>query len=552
MLLAQTLSHLFVRASQGDLPSLPAAVLDKAASCLARIASQTLQTQAFSGSWFNKSVEITAYAVITLQTIANGFFGNFQPDLMNESISKGKRFLSQNSDSWSQGERHWVEKTSYSSSIISAAYCSAAMGASFMPSLQVQTNIKIPVEKGRKMAEFFSRLPLLSTTSRALVELAALEGLLLIPTLSESYHSIIPKISNGDDKYREYSPVIWFTCNRIHGDSIDLSTLKDMITLSMLLFEIDEYFDCYISIRFKDNLDIVRGVVAEAFRTALAKEPHLTEQMSRNGFHVQIPLMHRPPEVLPTDFRGSTSSLHELEQVIVGFMSWILSHPGITKASAPLQAHLREELYAFLMAHITQLEDNAMLEQQMESRRDQTLSYNSGTSYYNWVHTTSANHTSCPLAFFFFWSMISKASEEVFPGIREQYLCHDLCRHLAIMCRQYNDYGSAERDHAERNLNSIHFPEFKTNHVSTNLVINGGAALKRNDDERSKENLLWIAEYERCCMNEALKRLQDTKALDGEIRAKLQVFIDVTDLYGQLYVVRDITNRKEAQAEGCC
>jgi hypothetical protein len=30
------------------------------------------------------------------------------------------------------------------------------------------------------------------------------------------------------------------------------------------------------------------------------------------------------------------------------------------------------------------------------------------------------------------------------------------------MCRMYNDYGSVARDKAERNLNSVNFPEFET------------------------------------------------------------------------------------------
>lgn len=31
---------------------------------------------------------------------------------------------------------------------------------------------------------------------------------------------------------------------------------------------------------------------------------------------------------------------------------------------------------------------------------------------------------------------------------------------LATMCRQYNDYGSIVQDRAEKNLNSVNFPDF--------------------------------------------------------------------------------------------
>ena len=49
---------------------------------------------------------------------------------------------------------------------------------------------------------------------------------------------------------------------------------------------------------------------------------------------------------------------------------------------------------------------------------------------------------------------------DCFVGAIQKYLAQVLVRHLAAMCRMYNDYGSIARDRAEQNDNSVNFPEF--------------------------------------------------------------------------------------------
>lgn len=47
-----------------------------------------------------------------------------------------------------------------------------------------------------------------------------------------------------------------------------------------------------------------------------------------------------------------------------------------------------------------------------------------------------------------------------------------------------------------------------------------------------------MAQYERECLNHAVKRL--TVVIDEKTAKPMRVFVDVTDLYGQIYVLRDI------------
>lgn len=54
---------------------------------------------------------------------------------------------------------------------------------------------------------------------------------------------------------------------------------------------------------------------------------------------------------------------------------------------------------------------------------------------------------------------------------RTAYLAEDVCRHLATLCRLYNDLGSAACDADEGAGNSLKFPEFFFREVA----LNGGS-----------------------------------------------------------------------------
>lgn len=167
----------------------------------------------------------------------------------------------------------------------------------------------------------------------------------------------------------------------------------------------------------------------------------------------------------------------------------------------------------------------------------ENASYKPSTTYHNWARNTGANHTSCPYSFVFYLCLISKPQQDL-TGVRKYYLLEDACRHLATMCRQYNDFGSVARDRQEKNLNSIDFPEFETQ----------GEGDVESVDTRNKADLLYIAEYERRCLDSALSELE--KCLDLDLLSKIKLFVHVTDLYGQIYVARDIGVRKIANGVG--
>lgn len=164
-----------------------------------------------------------------------------------------------------------------------------------------------------------------------------------------------------------------------------------------------------------------------------------------------------------------------------------------------------------------------------------------GKTYFDWVHMTSAAHTSCLYSSSYFSCLISSntSRHENSSTIQQKYLAQDLRRHLAAMCRQYNDFASINRYRLEQNLNSLNFYEF-------NLCGDTNAEVFSTDntyaDETQRKAALYqMAECERACMSTAFKEL--SKTLDNYTKTALQVFVDVTDLYGQIYVARDIASR---------
>lgn len=99
------------------------------------------------------------------------------------------------------------------------------------------------------------------------------------------------------------------------------------------------------------------------------------------------------------------------------------------------------------------------------------------------------------------------------------------------MCRQYNDYGSIQRDRVEKNLNSINFPEFHSKQTS-------GSFDHEVANSELKTTLFEVAEFERGCLLSTMGKL--LPRIPSRVADTLKLFVGVTDLYGQIYVARDI------------
>ena len=111
------------------------------------------------------------------------------------------------------------------------------------------------------------------------------------------------------------------------------------------------------------------------------------------------------------------------------------------------------------------------------------------------------------------------------------------------MTRLYNDYASIARDQAESNLNSINFPEFHSEKEGDATE----AGLPITGEIRARNTLLGLAQYERNCVRTSfqilVETLGETTASAVKLQDALTLFVGVTNLFADMYVAKDLTNR---------
>jgi hypothetical protein len=135
------------------------------------------------------------------------------------------------------------------------------------------------------------------------------------------------------------------------------------------------------------------------------------------------------------------------------------------------------------------------------------------------------------------------------------------------MSRLFNDYASIGRDKVEGNLNSVNFPEL---HAGIQILPSSAETTSNKDRSNSvKASLLSLGEYEReasrITLSALIDEIQTTGTTSGAGRADravgymrdmslataktttvckgLELFASVTELYADMYVARDLTNK---------
>jgi hypothetical protein len=512
-----------------------------------QILVRTLSTQS-EGSW-KTSPEITAYALLTLKRLASLPWNKELETEIHDSISYGTSFLEANESKWNSPEFIWVEKVTYGSAILSETYCLAALQASsvYIWGERVSSLCKIHRKAVDKFSQFFSQLPILSREPNWRLRASTIEGYLFAPALHQTRLDVFLRKDMADDKYLEYIPFTWTMCNNATDFGLSTQGMWDMMVISMLNFQADEYLEAVTeNPHLKEDFEALRAVIHQLF------DGHELEP-TENGDRKRQKLVNgtaQPTKNGGTYHSNGQNGVHQSELLLdvkenlSRFVSYVLNHPKLSQSSEALRGRVRRELSIFLQSHITQGEDNARFHKPASPEKVAVFARD---TYYNWVRTTSADHTSCPYSFEFFCSLIAPSGADCFQGALSRYLGQDLCRHLATMCRQYNDYGSIARDRAEHNLNSVNFLEFHEENENeiNDHVSNGHVHLSKsstmNHEDQTRETLFRIANYERACLDLAVQHLKPE--VTSSTWKALQVFINVTDLYGQIYVVRDINSR---------
>jgi aphidicolan-16beta-ol synthase/syn-copalyl-diphosphate synthase len=379
-----------------------------------------------------------------------------------------------------------------------------------------------------KFVQFFSQLPLFKDEPEWRLRASLIEGYLFLPEIKAAVANIFSRKEGVEDKYLEYIPFTWTTVNNMQSSPLEGGFLRDMMMVSMLIYQSDEYMEGVIGKCFKHNLTPIKRIIRRLCRPPLDLSEAPQEVLAIHNQEAFTPEASSPIE---PDLKEADVALAEVEQTLSRFVSYFLDHPKVKQASVHDQALAYCKLRDFLLAHCTQIEDNTRLSQQQQPWNKATATALAGTggrTYHEWVNTTSAEHTSCPFSFYLVACHAHpRDGSDFFAGAQQKYVAESLCRHLATMCRQYNDFGSVARDRSEGNLNSVNFPEFYE-------------ASTTSEDAKLKADLFEIAEFERECLETSVRKLE-TK-VSKRVMDVVKVFVYVTDLYGQIYVVRDLSN----------
>ncbi|KAM7191493.1 hypothetical protein V8F33_008844 [Rhypophila sp. PSN 637] len=539
MLLSQAFVKLLKTWDRDHLGQLPVDLIsEEIPIALLQTLLQTLHTQSANGFWTfgannTASREITAYAVLTLKSLSS---------------------IPWHSHLWLQVEWHvndhlWVAKVSYALPPVARAYIIAALGAESGPSYSWGDKVKETVR--RNLASFFPRLPTFSQETTWALEGDVMLGHLYQSPLSRATPPERQGSGKVENKYLAYIPFTWIATNRRNNYPLPSSVLWDMMVTSVLIYKLDEFMETVCG---NDEMDDqsrqrLRSTVQELC------DFHVDHEEDRIGHH-------------------SDSSAEADLDCLKRYTSHILNNPAVLQSPSPIRKQLHSALAICLLAHIDSEEDNIQFSHQRKTQRDEMTCSNfthpRDSTYYTWVQTTSANSTQTPSTFIFF-TCLSAAAASVNTstprsGRRRALLRRStpdlsLFRTRPTSGGQYTDLGSAARDKAEGNLNSVDFAEF---HIPSrqphDKIRSTSSTGKRKGEDydgdghppnSSEADLLYLAEYERECMHLAMEKLHVEMCKDHHHRgtwkmSALRVFVDTVILYGEIYLARDISNRRRA------
>jgi hypothetical protein len=553
---------------------------------------RTLQSQGEDGGW-NKSLEETSYSVLTITQCLCLPWNRLATARLEDSLKKGRDYVRRRYPLEVDRCYFWVEKTTFESALLKVAYCSMAIYTERSDQKHWETEIfSISEGHNKKMAHLLSMLPNFTTSHLALVDLVLVEASHLSKFLRRIRQDTVSRdqIPMSKDRYLDFIPVIWAMCNSKGDHTLPAKVVRDMVWLSLLNYQIDEFMETVVEQLGSGQIRMLIGALRKELgcdHDGVGTYPNGDERENDNEEPQQAlkrRRFHNAKSMVPenTSTAGENSPAPSIENVLIvlrRYLTHIRTHEAVLASPPHIQRALANELYAFLLGHIMHNADNIALRQSALGVHGQGFKCAdvARSSQFKWVHTTGADDTSCPFSFQFFACLIShslviKDGEKAkvgsgkycFEGAQAGYVAQALARRLAVMCRMYNDYGSAARDKAEGTLNSLDFAEFHHGYAPEGK--GGGASADENGQEgpesyglhgdshangtkrrvwdmkTAKEELMDIAEFERKSMELAMQRLEEI--VQEDVLRMVRVFVDVTDTFGLLYVCKDIASSR--------
>ncbi|CAJ2508475.1 Uu.00g135010.m01.CDS01 [Anthostomella pinea] len=515
LLLVQGFTKLVDLIEKGELSAFSDEVLrSRITICLYQACYRTLLDQSEDDS-LNKSVEETAYGTLVLCEARRLDIWRDFDEQLSSAVRRAVVFIQ--SPEGRRPQCLWIEKVSYTSPFLAEAYRLAALKASTIPpAFHVGSSLRGDTSIIPRLSKLWRGTPLFSKTPEWEIRASMVEGTLFRPIVRERRLSVFTRKGVEEDKYFDVIPLAWPTCSNRTRTFAPPAFLFEGMMAALLNYQVDEFMEAVAGVNYAGRVPELRQLIDHVIDSDPIGDPPNVEEAKRQ--EVLVPLRK--------------------------FVTRALKHPAVLSASAWDRKNVTCELRIYFQTHVTQNEDNELL------KRHQFSNGVMREHFFRWVRTTSADHTSATYTFNFVSCLLGSWIEngrDCFSSPTEKYYAAAACQHLAAMCRMYNDHGSAVRDRDEGNLNSVDFPEFEAQSGAC-----GGSSNSGDDLAAKKDQLFEIAQYERSCLEEAFRRLEGHSAEASSVEARARkspqmeiwrLFYNVTDLFGQIYVLRDIGSR---------
>lgn len=471
---------------------------------LFQILSRTLQQQRPNGSWgLSGSREETSYAIIALTYVASLPLAAALENQIQIAIQRGRDYLlSDNSVAnmtLTKRDCIWISKISYASEYVCHSYVLAALNSPTPHcslGLRVEQLANVPFQKVDPFTKFYANLSCFKAVDEWLIKAWLIEGYLFLVELERRCLDGFGRKSIELEKYFEYIPFSWTSSNGLAGISMGAQSLLDMMTFTMFIFHVDEFFE--------------RDLTKEDAFSSLKQLPRSIETVfsrvnSRHDILEGIQMLSHDDQLI--------------YRQLAKFAQYILSFPKIQNASKNDQAQLKFELEAYILANAQQLEDHFRLRNQ-ESRK---VHASPPSPFIKWVHNTGTEHFGGFCAFALIVCLLGNG-DDFLPNSEVKYIAQDCSRRISVALRMLNDSGSLSRDRSEVNLNSLFFPEFIG---------------ERKGDSELRAELVDLAKYERRCFTTSLKEL---KRVCGDrfpqVYKAVRVYYYLCEYYTALYAAR--------------
>lgn len=409
MLMAKVLMRLIRLWEQGFVP-VPddSSMRNKVIISLFQALTRTLQSQNTDGSWGSgQRCETTAYSIITLTKLASLSSAPRVKMQSTLAIKNGRDYLSKNYLPFSEPELVWTGKTTSGSSTLHQAYVLAALKAPIPrqdSGPTIESHFEIPLAKVTIQTKYYRRQPWFTDTPEWLIQASLIEGNLFLPQIRDVRYVVFPSDDMADDQHFDFIPFMWISSNIVDKRLIGAEFLHQMMILSMLNRQFEEYMENVVGESFAGCMFEIEDIIRSIFQEL---ETYSKEQYSC-GDHVG-----------DTTRSSTATMISDVRSVLYRFISHILNHPYVLMASTHDQAQLICELQSFLLSRVSQLSKTEGV-QSAKAPTDQT------------AH---------PYTFAFFTCIVGNQGLSSSVGLRrdfletpeQQFLAADLIRHMSII-----------------------------------------------------------------------------------------------------------------------